>query len=269
MDVEAEHEAKRGNLRIALVITSILAVLSTSCTESSPNPSNSPTTATQSASTVAATGGAPSSCTDVVDGTVVAIQDFLDRLGDVSTDEVPLLEPVEVWLEAYADLHRGIARLEAFVSDDISDENFEELADSMSRWQGVSATKALSKDQAIAHARELFADNPEMLEVLNDDPSIIPRSIQLTIDEAQTESIYQRLDATPGITQTSERFFRVPMLAVGVFGVGVAEPYLRQPTADAERLGCTDDLLMALKSRSDEFEPRGSAGEAFIEGLRP
>ena len=39
----------------------------------------------------------------------------------------------------------------------------------------------------------------------------------------------------------------------------MAEPYLRQRTADAERLGGADELLEALKARADELEPRGLA----------
>ncbi len=91
-------------------------------------------------------------------------------------------------------------RLVAFLQSELSFTAVAALSDEVRTWDGVSEVIYFSKSDALVEAREMFRDDPELLEVIEDDPTVLPASLR--IKPADTENytaLADRLSATPGV----------------------------------------------------------------------
>jgi cell division transport system permease protein len=95
-------------------------------------------------------------------------------------------------------------RVIAFLSDEVPISEVDRLMAEIERWDEVDSVIYFSKAEALIEFRELFADQPSMVAVVESDPSILPASIRIRPTEAADyRQISDQLVAVPGIQQVS------------------------------------------------------------------
>lgn len=95
-------------------------------------------------------------------------------------------------------------RVIAFLSDDLTFDEVEALMAEVQTWPEVDSVIYFSKAEAVQEFRELFADQPAMVAVVDEDPSILPASIRIRPSEAAAYSaITDRLVVKDGIQRVS------------------------------------------------------------------
>ncbi len=93
-------------------------------------------------------------------------------------------------------------RLVAFLQSELSFSAVAALSDDVRTWDGVSEVIYFSKSDALEEARELFRDDPELLEVIEDDPTVLPASLRIKPENTENyTSLADRLAATPGVLE--------------------------------------------------------------------
>lgn len=144
-------------------------------------------------------------------------------------------------------------RVEAFISDNLRD--VQGLQATIASWDEVADVFFLSKAEAFEVALDLFEDDPASLELIREDPSIIPASFRIRPVELDSyDTIAARLAGTPGITDvisagdTVNRFIAVRDALRFVFWIlalalGVAAVALIANT-----------IHMAIYARREEIE---------------
>lgn len=95
-------------------------------------------------------------------------------------------------------------RVIAFLSDDLSLEDIDSLQQDIQGWEQVEAVEYFSKSQALDEFRELFADQQSLIDVVEEDPSILPASLRISpTAAADYKTITDRLVVIPGIREVS------------------------------------------------------------------
>jgi cell division transport system permease protein len=95
-------------------------------------------------------------------------------------------------------------RVIAFLGDEVPISEVERLMADIEAWDEVESVVYFSKAEALVEFRELFADQPSMVAVVESDPSILPASIRIRPTEAADyKVISDQLVAVPGIQRVS------------------------------------------------------------------
>jgi cell division transport system permease protein len=95
-------------------------------------------------------------------------------------------------------------RVIAFLSDDVSLDEVDRLMGEVSAWDEVDSVFYFSKAEALIEFRELFADQQSLLQVVEEDPSILPASIRIRPTEAADyRAISERLVIISGVQRVS------------------------------------------------------------------
>ena len=95
-------------------------------------------------------------------------------------------------------------RVIAFLSDDLTLEEIDALQQDIQSWDQVDAIEYFSKAEALDEFRELFADQQSLVDVVEEDPSILPASLRIRPTAAADYSaITDRLVVIPGIREVS------------------------------------------------------------------
>lgn len=95
-------------------------------------------------------------------------------------------------------------RVIAFLSDDLSLEDIDSLQQEIGGWEQVQGVEYFSKSQALDEFRELFSDQQSLIDVVEEDPSILPASLRIRPTAAADYSaITDRLVVIPGIREVS------------------------------------------------------------------
>lgn len=95
-------------------------------------------------------------------------------------------------------------RVIAFLSDDLSLEDVDALQAEVQSWEEVESVTYFSKAEALIEFRELFADQQSLIDVVEEDPSVLPASLRIAPREAAAYAeITDRLVVIPGIQQVS------------------------------------------------------------------
>src|SRR3990172_9478365 len=95
-------------------------------------------------------------------------------------------------------------RVIAFLSDDVSLEDVDAIQADIQQWEEVEAVVYFSKAEALVEFRELFADQPSLIEVVEEDPSVLPASLRIApVQAADYSTITDRLVVIPGIPHVS------------------------------------------------------------------
>jgi len=80
----------------------------------------------------------------------------------------------------------------------------EQLAAQVRDWDGVRVVDFFSQTEALEEFREMFADQPELIATVEEDPSILPASLRVEVQDAsQFRVVADRLRATAGVFQVS------------------------------------------------------------------
>jgi cell division transport system permease protein len=95
-------------------------------------------------------------------------------------------------------------RVIAFLSDDLTLEDIDTLILDIQSWDQVVGVEYFSKAQALDEFRELFADQRSLIDVVEEDPSILPASLRIAPGAAAEYSVItDRLVVIPGIREVS------------------------------------------------------------------
>jgi len=95
-------------------------------------------------------------------------------------------------------------RVIAFLNDDLSLDEVNALQSQIQAWEEVENVVYFSKSQALVEFRELFKDQQSLIDVVEEDPSILPASLRIAPKEAaEYSTITDRLVVIPGIQQVS------------------------------------------------------------------
>ena len=170
---------------------------------------------------------------------------------------------------AVADLARwrGAIRVIAWLDDALTDAQIAALQVEIGAWESVRDVVHFTKQEALAEFRELFADRPELIAAVEQDPSVLPASLRVAVDESAVGEVHGRLAVLPGVTQvTSAReevedlMARAVWIAVGYSGK--ADDLLNLADRAAE-LGCT---LASIAADADlaGIDPGGVIGEWIL-----
>lgn len=207
-------------------------------------------------------------CDAVVDDLILATQAFLDVLGDKAWEEAPFISSVDIWISEYADIHLERARLFVSLSDVLSQANLDALAAEVEQMDGVQSVKVSNQEEALAEMRLLFADQPEILERIEDDPDSVPPNIQVAVAPDKSTEVSSVLEARSEVVGIIDDPWSIDDLVHGVELLNLPEPALDQPMAQAASLGCTEDVLLTrMRERSEELHAPGTAGEFFIRSI--
>lgn len=143
----------------------------------------------------------------------------------------------------------------------------EALQADLEGWEGVWAVYYVDQEAALEEARRLFADDPGMLKVLEDDTMALPASFRLGVYWDSIPGIVDRLDGLPEARQVEsmnrtvlQQYVFEVQAALDRAGLGmeIAAIHTR-----AEDLGCTVSGVARLSDFS-AFEPIGSMGVLII-----
>ncbi len=95
-------------------------------------------------------------------------------------------------------------RVIAFLSDDLTLEDIDVLQQELQGWEQVDSVDYFSKAEALDEFRELFADQQSLIDIVEEDPSILPASLRIRPGVAADYSaITDRLVVIPGIREVS------------------------------------------------------------------
>jgi cell division transport system permease protein len=95
-------------------------------------------------------------------------------------------------------------RVIAFLSDDLSLEDVDAIQADIQQWEEVKAVVYFSKAEALVEFRELFADQQSLIDVVEEDPSVLPASLRIApVQAADYSTITDRLVVIPGIREVS------------------------------------------------------------------
>ena len=126
--------------------------------------------------------------------------------GSASTSDSTRAGVIRACGDLSADIGRwtdGI-RVIGFLSDDLTSDELESLREQLESWPEVDDVVFFSKAEAADEFRELFADQPTLIEVLERDPSILPASFRIRPAAlADYSAIRDRLTGIEGFTQVS------------------------------------------------------------------
>lgn len=95
-------------------------------------------------------------------------------------------------------------RVIAFLSDDLTLEDIDTLQQDIQGWDQVNGIEYFSKAEALEEFRELFVDQQSLIDVVEEDPSILPASLRIRpVAAADYSVITDRLVVIPGIREVS------------------------------------------------------------------
>ncbi|MBI5158048.1 MAG: ABC transporter permease [Acidimicrobiia bacterium] len=95
-------------------------------------------------------------------------------------------------------------RVIAFLSDDLSLEDVDAIQAQIQQWDEVRDVVYFSKAEALVEFRELFADQQSLIDVVEEDPSVLPASLRIApVQAADYSTITDRLVVIPGIREVS------------------------------------------------------------------
>lgn len=95
-------------------------------------------------------------------------------------------------------------RVIAFLSDDLSLEEVDAIQADIQQWEEVESVVYFSKAEALVEFRELFADQQSLIDVVEEDPSVLPASLRIApVQASDYSTITDRLVVIPGVRDVS------------------------------------------------------------------
>ena len=89
--------------------------------------------------------------------------------------------------------------VEAYFPPDATDEEIDEITNTVEGWPEVASVNYISEEEALATFKETFADRPELYENL--DPGVLPASLQIQLENpTEAEVVAQRLEEDQGFS---------------------------------------------------------------------
>lgn len=122
-------------------------------------------------------------------------------------------------------------------------------------WPEVDAVIYFGPNEALDEARQLFADDPRQLQIIEDDPSIIPASLRVRpVDLNDYDTIKQRLTNSPGVSEVISADEAVQQIAAIRDGLRVFFWVLALALGVAAVALIANTIHMAIYARREELE---------------
>jgi hypothetical protein len=169
----------------------------------------------------------------------------------------------------YADLAQWWpnVRIIAWLSDALATDEIHALESEVGAWEEVSEVLFFNRADALHEFQVLFADEPDLLAAVEDDPSVLPRSLRVAVPEASIDEVIKRLAAIPGVMRATSAREELLGLARHAVEVAILLSGTGQRLAEiadrASRLLCPwEDIARAADL--DGLDPGGVVGEWII-----
>ena len=144
-------------------------------------------------------------------------------------------------------------RVIGFLSNEFRD--VEGLQAEIASWPEVEEVIYFGQAEALEEARRMFADEPRMLDVIEESPDIIPASLRVRpVDLNDYDSITQRLTNSPGISDVISATDAVRQIAAIRDGLGVFFWVLALTLGIAAIALIANTIHMAIYARREELE---------------
>jgi cell division transport system permease protein len=170
--------------------------------------------------------------------------------------------------------------VEAYFPPDATDEEIDEITNTVEGWPEVASVNYISEEEALATFKETFADRPELYENL--DPGVLPASLQIQLENpTEAEVVAQRLEEDQGFSdenlsypqQTIDRLNSVTSAMIwGLYGATIL--FLISSIlliSNAIRLSIfarrKEIEVMKLVGASDSFVRTPFVFEGMVQGL--
>lgn len=122
-------------------------------------------------------------------------------------------------------------------------------------WPEVADVTYVSPSEAYEEALQMFADEPRTLQIIEDDPSIIPASLRVRpVDINDYDTITQRLTNSPGIQEVDSASDAVEQIAAIRDGLRVFFWVLAVALGVAAVALIANTIHMAIYARREELE---------------
>ncbi|MDF2703979.1 MAG: cell division protein FtsX [Rubrobacteraceae bacterium] len=170
--------------------------------------------------------------------------------------------------------------VEAYFPPDATDEEIDEITNTVEGWPEVASVNYISEEEALATFKKTFADRPELYENL--DPGVLPASLQIQLENPmEAEVVAQRLEEEQGFSdenlsypqQTIDRLNSVTSAMIwGLYGATIL--FLISSIlliSNAIRLSIfarrKEIEVMKLVGASDSFVRTPFVFEGMVQGL--
>lgn len=181
----------------------------------------------------------------VVLGAILAVFISLGlTYGTVVLGEVARLNTVR-WTEE--------VRVIAFISDDFR--GAAELQAQILEWDDVADVIYMSKAEALDEARDLLQGRPTVLELIEEDPSILPASLRVRpVDPDNYNAIEERLRGSPGLEEVLSAGEALDNIVALRDGLGFVFWVLAGALGIAAVALVANTIHMAIYARREEIE---------------
>jgi hypothetical protein len=138
-------------------------------------------------------------------------------------------------------------------------------------WKGVWHVHYVDHEGALDEAQELFADQPDMVEAIESDPSVLPTSFRLGVDWDSIPDVVDRLSEMPEVRQVESLNRTVFLQYLSEVQAALDRTGLAKRVAaidaKARDLGCS---INEVAGRSDlsALDPGGTLGVVIINVAR-
>jgi cell division transport system permease protein len=145
-------------------------------------------------------------------------------------------------------------RVIAFLNDDLSLDEVSALQGEIQSWEEVDSVVYFSKADALNEFRELFADQPSLIEVVEEDPSTLPASLRVRPFEASDYTqITNRLVVIPGVRQVSSADEAIDALVTRSSRLQTFSFWILIVLGGAAIVLIANTIRMAIYARRDEI----------------
>ena len=145
-------------------------------------------------------------------------------------------------------------RVIAFLSDDLTLEDIDVLQQELQGWEQVDSVDYFSKAEALDEFRELFADQQSLIDIVEEDPSILPASLRIRPGVAADYSaITDRLVVIPGIREVSAADEAIDALVARSDRLRTFSVWIVVVLGTAASILISNTIRIAIFARRDEI----------------
>jgi len=146
-------------------------------------------------------------------------------------------------------------RVIAFVRDEVSPQAIADLTTEVESWDEVRDVFFVSKADALDEARDLFANQPAVLRVINENPDIVPASLRIQPeDPSEYRTIVVRLEGTPGLERVQSAGPAIDAMIALRDGLRIMFWLLALALGVAAVALIANTIHMAIYARREEIE---------------
>lgn len=146
-------------------------------------------------------------------------------------------------------------RVIAFLRDDVPPSAVVDLQEEIRSWEEVGDVFFVSKQEALEEARRLFAEQPSMMAIIEDNPEVVPASLRIRpADPKDYAKIEAALKGTPGILEVRSAGPAIDAMIALRDGLRVMFWLLALALGVAAVALIANTIHMAIYARREEIE---------------